>query len=92
MFYEDVESGTPGLNPVVLGSGPIGEMLIMNGVNNNGFVAGPDCYSCTSGYAASLFTTAWWNAPSGTAIYGLNDDPEIVDGNSSTVPQGRRRL
>jgi photosystem II stability/assembly factor-like uncharacterized protein len=87
VFYEDVESGTPGLNPVVLGSGPIGEMLIMNGVNNNGFGAGPDCYGCTSGFAASLFTTAWWNSPSGTAIYGLNDDPEIVGGNSSTAPQ-----
>lgn len=80
-FVDDVEDGTPG-NGVSLYSGQV-----IDGVINNGLAAGPECKFCTEGYVGSLFTSAWYDFPSSTTTYGVNDDPETVGDDSSGAMQ-----
>lgn len=81
-FVDDVENGAPGSGVSLYSNQAI------DGVNNNGLAAGPDCNFCGGSYVGSLFTSAWYDFPTSTTVYGLNDDPEIVGEDSGTGQPG----
>jgi len=75
-FFEDVEDGTPGSGVTLASTGS----TYVQGINNNGVIAGGD-----SSGPVIMKGTQYDNmlADPSAGLYGVNDDLEMVGGNSS---------